>query len=142
MFVRLFLTAAFFATLLSACDCIVMPAKQAKRISEVVFRSKVAGLRESDRGDRIVIFQIERVWKGRLGQQFEMPALEGDLCFVFRPFLLKAGNDLIVYASRLPGGSEVHKTDYYPAPCNTGMTDADGIQALGRGRKPARKSLH
>jgi hypothetical protein len=95
--------------------------------------------RDSGKDYRIVIFRVTRVWKGRIGQTFEMPAYQGDWCSAFRqttPSLLTVGNDLLVYASRIDSANE----DYFPMPCNTDLvTKVRNFQDLGRGRKPNSK---
>ena len=54
----------------------------------------------------MVVFKVTRVWKGDVGQEFEMPAIEEtSACIGFWPSFLKVGEDLLVYASRF-GGSE------------------------------------
>jgi hypothetical protein len=124
--------------LLSACDCIEVSAKQARRGSDLVFRGIVAGFRDSGKGYRIAVFRVTLVWKGQIGQTFEMPAIEGDWCHAFRPTnpsLLEIGNELIVYASRLAPGK-----DYFPMPCNTALARTTVIvQDLGPGRRPDSK---
>lgn len=135
MFLRLVSTLTLSTGLLCACDCIELPAKEAERSSEVVFRGTVVGFRDSDPGERMVIFDVRRVWKGRVRRQFEMPAVQGDWCGAFKPSLLKIGNDLVVYASRIARG-----TEYLPMPCNTTLArSTESAQALGRGRKPNSK---
>jgi hypothetical protein len=136
---RLVFTLAMSAGLLSACDCIELAPKQARHGAEVVFRGTVAGYRDSGRDYRIVIFRVTRVWKGHIGQTFEMPAYQGDWCSAFRqtkPSLLTVGNDLLVYASRI----DLAKEDYFPMPCNTDLvTKVRNFRDLGRGRKPNSK---
>jgi hypothetical protein len=70
-------------------------------LSEVVFQGTIEGFRGSG-ADRTVMFRVSRVWKGRVGPTFEMPAIEtsGGLCTAFWSGLLAVGNELVVYASR------------------------------------------
>jgi hypothetical protein len=64
-----------------------------------------------------------------------MPANEGDWCGAFRASLLKLGNDLVVYASRIGSGE-----DYLPMPCNTDLVaQVVDFRDLGHGRKPNSK---
>jgi hypothetical protein len=71
-----FLIALFMCTCaLAQCDDIYVSPKQAKHFSEVVFQGTIDGFKGSG-VDRIVIFHVNRVWKGPVGPIFEMPAIE------------------------------------------------------------------
>jgi hypothetical protein len=120
--------------LIQACDCITLPAKQAKQGAEVVFRGTITALHGSG-NSRIVVFKVSRVWKGKVKETFEMPALEADYaCLGFLPAYLKIGNELIVYAHRFSPADH----DYFPVVCNSlPVKDVTDIAALGRGRKPS-----
>lgn len=85
------------------CDDVEISTKDAKRASEVVFQGTIQEFRGSGT-DRNVVFRVSRVWKGRVGQTFEMPAIEtgGSLCDAFWQGLLAPGNELVVFASRSP----------------------------------------
>jgi hypothetical protein len=135
MLLRFFAGTILSTGLLCACDCIEVSAKQARRSSELVFRGTVDGFRDSGKGYRIAIFRVTNVWKGQIGQTFEIPAIEGDWCHAFRPTkpsLLETGNELIVYASRIAPGK-----DYFPMPCNTALAKTTMIvHDLGPGRRP------
>jgi len=63
---------------------VAVSAKEAKHFSEVVFQGAIEGFRGSG-VDRIVIFSVSRVWKGRVGRTLEIPAIEtnGGLCTAF-----------------------------------------------------------
>jgi hypothetical protein len=100
------------------CDCQIMSIAVAKAQAEVIFRGTIIELRESrkrldylaafgrDTG-KIAVFRVTRVWTGEVGETFEMPAVaETAACWGFWPSFLKVGNDLLVYASRFPGGAE------------------------------------
>lgn len=139
MLPRLALALAVSTGLFAQCDCIAVPAKEARRASEVVFRGTVDGFSGSG-AERIVIFRVTRVWKGQVGPVFEMFGLEGvSLCFTWWPSLLKIGNELVVYASRLPSRTGT-TTDYFPMRCKTALArDALDIRELGRGRRPHAK---
>jgi hypothetical protein len=117
----------------------VVPAKEAKGFSEVVFRGTVEGFRDSGKGYRLVIFRVDRVWKGRVGPTFEMPAVESEeLCWAWPHSMLNIGNELIVYGNRMPGGR--YPENYYPAPCQTSLaTKTRDPHHLGRGWKPRSK---
>jgi len=71
----------------SACDCPSITVEAAKAGAEVVFRGRITALRDSknDLGyfavlgrdtKKIAVFHVSRVWKGEVGETFEMPALE------------------------------------------------------------------
>jgi len=130
-----FLIPLFAATCLFAqCDDVELSAKESRKFSEVVFRGTVEGFGGSG-PDRTVIFRVSRVWKGRIGPRFEMPAIEtdGGLCTAFWRGLLVVGNELVVYASRL----FPDEPDYYPVRSkSTLVSRARDIEKLGRGRKP------
>jgi len=128
---------AFFTAtcLFGQCDDLEVSTREARQISEVVFQGTIEGFRGSGL-DRIVIFHVSRVWKGRVGQTFEMTAIEtnGGMCTAFWSGLLVAGNELVVYASRrfVPGGK-----DYLPLRSTTTLVSrAKDMGALGRGHKP------
>jgi hypothetical protein len=72
------------ACLFAQCDDVGVSTKQAKHLSEVVFQGAIEGFGGSG-ADRTVIFRVSRVWKGRVGATFEMPAIEtgGSLCTAF-----------------------------------------------------------
>jgi len=127
----LFMSAYLFAQ----CDDVEVSTKEARHLSEVVFQGTIEGFRGSDT-DRTVMFRVSRVWKGRVGPTFEMPAIQtdGGLCTAFWRGLLAVGNELVVYASRrfMPGGKE-----YLPLRSkSTLVSRAKDISALGRGHKP------
>ena len=124
------------ATVTLACDCIPVPAREAKRYADVVFRGTIVRVRDSGTGYKVVVFQVSRVWKGQVQETFEVGNLGGDLCNGFLPYLhLKVGDELIVYAHRTPPDSE-----YFPLTCNTDLVErAKDIQRLGPGRKPNAK---
>ena len=63
-----------------------------------------------------------------------MPAIQGGgACFNFSQGLLKVGNDVIVYASRMDQSG----TEYFPMQCNTVRADKlSDLRTLGRGSKP------
>ena len=131
-----FLIALFTCTCaLAQCDDIYVSPKQAKRSSEVVFQGTIDGFKGSG-VDRIVIFHVNRVWKGPVGPIFEMPAIEtdGGLCTAFWRGLLVVGNELVVYASRLPSSN---RNEYLPMRGKSiPISRATDINQLGRGHKP------
>ena len=113
------------------CDCVDIGAAQAKRSAEIVFQGMVTDFRDSPDGHRVVVFRVSRVWKGHVTATFEMPAIQGD-CIGFYPGLLRTGNELLVFASKLPGGN------YNPAKCSTRLIkDArKDIRELGPEQRP------
>jgi hypothetical protein len=119
-----------------AYDCIVVPAREAMRYCDVVFRGTIVRVRDSSEGFKVVVFHVNRVWKGQMQETFEVGNFGGDSCNGFLPYLpLKAGDELLVYAHRLSADSE-----YFPLTCNTDLVErAKDIQKLGPGRKPKAK---
>src|SRR5690348_16845236 len=91
------------ATAAHACDCIALPTSKAKRSSDIVFRGTVVDFRHNEEGETKVVFRVSRVWKGPVTAEFEMLAVQGDACFAFYPGLLKIGNEVLVFAGRIPG---------------------------------------
>jgi hypothetical protein len=120
--------------LFAQCDCEEVSAKEAKCWSEVVFRGTVERFRGSG-NDRVVIFRVMRVWKGRVGERFEMPGIESSAwCYGFLPGLLTVGNDVIVYAARIEGGTT---NEYFPSHCQTNLVARSwSFRQLARGHKP------
>jgi hypothetical protein len=122
-------------SLFAQCDDIYISAKQAKHASEVVFQGTIVGFKGS-RVDRTVVFRVSRVWKGRVGLTFEMPAIEteGSLCNAFWSGVLVPGNELVVYASR---DSFFFKGKYVPIRQKSGpVSGAKDINQLGPVHKP------
>jgi len=97
----------------SACSCAISTTRVAKDEAGVVFRGTITALRDAGKSDpkKIAIFRVSRVWKGEVGQTFEMPAVEEtSMCVGFWPSLLKVGNDLLVYAKQWPRSAEYYTT--------------------------------
>jgi hypothetical protein len=132
---------------LYACDCSNPPLEDIRARADVVFRGTIVSLRPAvgpqgfgdtlDTG-KVAVFRVTRVWKGEVGPMFEMPALEEtSACWGFWPKLLKAGNDLLVFAFRIPDatGGFIFETGI----CSRTATAKDNadIQALGLGYEPA-----
>jgi hypothetical protein len=146
MFLRTFILALSVGTAYG-CSC-SEPSPQFKiEHSELIFRGRITALRDTtkvpslearslarDTG-KMVVFRVSRIWKGDLGQTFEMPALEEtSVCWGFWPDFLKVGNDLLVYASHaVPGGAE-----YITAICGFHKLaeNAKDLKILGPGRPP------
>jgi hypothetical protein len=112
--------------------------------SEVVFRGTIIELRDSQKPadlpagfaqdtKKIVVFRVSRVWKGEVGETFEMPAVEEtSACVGFWPSILKVGSDLLVYAYHSGGA------DYYTGICGGHKlaVGAKDFKELGRGKGP------
>jgi hypothetical protein len=135
MKVRFALLFLISRSLFAQCDDVPISARQAKQSSEVVFQGTIVGFKGSDI-DRTVVFQVSRVWKGRVGRTFDMPAIEthGSLCTAFWSGLLVLGNELVVYASRSP---IFLKGKYVPIRQKSVLVrQADDISQLGPGHRP------
>ena len=91
-------------------------------------------MHESAEHFQVATFKVTRVWKGNVGETFEMLAFqERSGCLGFLP-TVEIGADFLVYARR-PSPSV---PDYLPLPCQANLTSRarDQIQKLGLGRKP------
>ena len=107
--------------------------------ADVVFRGKITDLRELSTGSgkqrytrRIAVFRVSRVWKGVVGQTFEITAPEKLLCMGSEPSYFKIGNDLLVYAK---GAS----SEYVIPPCSRtalAQNAKDDFDELGLGEEP------
>jgi hypothetical protein len=148
---RFCFTVTLFAGIAYACDCIEPSVQSKKEAAEVIFRGTIIALRDAAAATdlpsgwvhdtkKVAVFRVSRVWKGDVGETFEMPAVEETAaCTGFwRPYL-KVGADLLVYARRI--GSE-----YYTGICGSHKlaTDARNKSAkdykvLGSGAVPQKK---
>jgi len=130
-----------------ACDC-TEPSVQVKRDhADVVFRGTIVGFRDASEYDGIppafarntkknVVFKVSRVWKGQVGEIFEMPAVEEtSACVGFWPSFLRIGEDLLVYASHF--GSSGYLTSICGNHKLAKHAKKD-FSVLGRGREPQR----
>jgi hypothetical protein len=126
------------ACLARPCDCAgTLTVNEAKKLAAVVFRGTITALRNSDSGERSVVFRVTRVWKGNVSEIFEMPAFEETTaCLGFRPSFLSIGNELLVYAS--PEGSP---PAYFTRGCTrTALAkNSKDFEKLGRGKTPRAK---
>jgi hypothetical protein len=127
------------------CDCSEPTVQESKKRSTVVFRGTIIALRDTAikselNGDgetgKIVVFRVTRVWKGNVGTMFEMPGvLETSACWGFAASrFLTIGNDLLVYASRFPGGVQ-----YFTNICSRTRFvkyAAKDLEELGPGEEP------
>lgn len=131
-----------------ACSCMESPARQKLERADIVFRGTIAELRPTEKGagvnpgfardaQKTVVFRVTHVWKGKIGQTFEMPAIEEtSACIGFWPSYLKVGEDLLVYAQRF--GDSGYMTNI----CGNhkrAKDAADDFSVLGRGNEPDRQ---
>jgi hypothetical protein len=131
-------------SLCAACDC-REPSVEVKRDhAEIIFRATIVELRDSSKPSSIsgfgrdlgknVVFRVSNVWKGHVGQTFEMRAIEETtMCVGFWPDYLKVGEDLLVYATRF-GDSE-----FLTAICGQHKRAKDALgdfKILGPGKAP------
>ncbi len=114
------------------CDCIAPSARDAKR-AEVVFRGTITEIHDGK-----VFFGVGRVWKGRVGQTFEMVDFPASGCLGFlRDNWLLVGNDLLVFAWRLhryPNDNE-----YFTSICaktSVWSEASETLNQLGHGKAP------
>jgi len=128
----------------NACVCDEPTVLVAKQRSQAVFRGTITVLRPTNKDykaervfgdtDKIAVFRVSRVWKGKVRQTFEMPAVvEFGSCWGFAPQFLKVGAELIVYAQRIP------RMDYQTNICSrTRLIEYAGkdLEELGPGEEP------
>jgi hypothetical protein len=104
---RLLVVFAICANVTFACECRGLSVKEASTGAEVIFRGTIMSFRDSpvDFGvpgmlkstKKLVVFQVTRVWKGEVGETFEMPAAqETTACIGFWPTFLQEGNGLCI----------------------------------------------
>jgi hypothetical protein len=128
-----------------ACDCREPSVRFKRDHAELIFRGIIVELRDSSRGavditagfahdtGKNVVFRVSRVWKGNVGQTFEMPGIEEtSACTGFWPDYLRVGADLLVYALHLDG------SQYITGICGGHKLAKDAkkdFRTLGRGRE-------
>jgi hypothetical protein len=96
-----------------ACGCTEPSVQAKKEHAEAIFRGTIIALRGSkataetpyalfrDTG-KVAVFRVSQIWKGDVGETFEMPAVEEtSACVGFWPDYLTIGSDLLVYAGRI-----------------------------------------
>jgi hypothetical protein len=144
MFLRSSLILALSFAKVYACGCREPTVPFKRDHSEVIFRGTIIALRDAEKAasipagwgrdtKKIVVFSVSRVWKGEVGQTFEMPAVEEtSMCLGFWQPILTVGSDLLVYASH-SGGSE-----YYTSICgfHKPALGAKDFKKLGPGKYP------
>jgi hypothetical protein len=115
------------------CDCVDIGIQRLKSGSDLVFQAVVTGFHGSGE-NRMVIFDLSRVWKGKVTRTFEMRAIEGP-CISFYSGLLKVGNELLVFASRGRHISLEPSDIYFSRRCGTRrITEVSDLEALGKGK--------
>ncbi len=101
--------------------------------AEVVFRGTITEISAGN-----VVFRVDRVWKDDVGPTFNMPDFrETSACLGFWPAYLQIGNDLLVYAERIPPGSK--GDPYITSICtrtNLSSAASEDFKKLGRGKPP------
>ena len=116
------------------CDCVDIGVQRLTHVSDIVFRGTVVEFRGSG-DDRIVIFDVSRVWKGRVTKRFEMLAIETP-CIGFVPRSLRVGNELLVFASRRKKMYLQPPNVYFSQHCGTREVKAvSDLRVLGDGRE-------
>jgi hypothetical protein len=138
---------ALSVSVVSACTCKAPGVREAKALADVVFRGKIIALRDStepslSRADthKIAVFRVTRVWKGEVEPAFQMPAYEEtSACWGFWPRLLKVGNELLVYAKRLDGGTPGAFIFITSICSRTALIENDkDLEKLGDGYEPGK----
>ena len=82
------------------CEVSALSVKQARKQAQIVFRGRVQEVRASE-----IIFQVNRVWKGRVPAMFSMPKLTWSATPCQPGFYeghVKPGAELLVYARQVP----------------------------------------
>ncbi len=112
------------------CEIIVRTVRQQVKGADLVFRGTIEQLTE-----REVVFKVARVWKGPVSDKITLPKIEsGSPCM--RGFYgnhLWVGNELLVYASRIP---ELNVQGYVPDSARLARDAEVDLKKLGKGRAP------
>ncbi len=129
----------------AACDCQEPRVESKRDRADIIFRGTIVELRKSPRPPsappsfgkdlgEMVVFKVSNVWKGKVGQTFQMRAIEETaMCVGFWPPYLKVGEDLLIYAN----GSE--DSEYTTGICGWHMRAKDALkdlEILGPGKSP------
>jgi hypothetical protein len=125
--------AAWSVSVALGCDCGTQSVKDAKKGADVIFRGRITEIRAGK-----VVFRVDRVWKGNIGPTFNMPDFrETSACLGFLSDYLQVGNDLLVYAARIPPDSK--GAEFYTSICTRTKLSAsasEDFKKLGRGKAP------
>jgi hypothetical protein len=128
----------------AACDCREPKVEIKRDHADVIFQGTIIDLRSSPTPSGIlpgfgrdtnktVVFKVSRVWKGQVGHEFEMPAVEEtSMCVGFWPDYMKVGMELLVYATR-------DHTKYFTGICGGHKLVKEAkndFRVLGRGQEP------
>ena len=111
MTLRVALAVLVLANAAQACSCIAITPSEALANAHVVFRGTVIEVRDAERDiisdilqppKHIAVFRVNRVWKGDVGERFEIlihfiPS--STACSEWGKFAV-VGNELLVYARR------------------------------------------
>jgi hypothetical protein len=130
--IALFVCLGWITPSVFGCDCVAPSVRQAKKGAKVVFRGTITDIHEGK-----VMFRVDRVWKGDIGQTFEMVDFPAAQCLGFRDSWLQVGEDLLVFAGRLH--RYPNDSDYFTSICTkTSMWSEafDTVKKLGHGRPP------
>ena len=134
--IQIFAAVLFSVRVAGSCTVIAPTLKQPVKHADAVFRGTISEYRDTGQGYKIAVFQVSRVWKGRVGQIVEMstdPGYRNCTCAVYSDKLLDVGSDEIVFASRVKGQS--YLTNYW---CGTTSAKSypDLLHKLGPGKPP------
>ena len=118
-----------------ACTCRPMGIAESKRDADVVFAGTVTGVdvvdTETNWEPRIVVtFSVARVWKGAVGQTFQMhTSYEASSCGGFPREMAQPGSTLLVYG--YANKAKNWKQNLWAAPSNAGSASLVGDAPAG-----------
>jgi len=130
-----------------ACERLELSVREMLDQADLVFRGRIVSFRAAPMPDpssppngasrgRLTLFPVTRVWKGEAGATFEMPAFDETSGGAgFSPSLLRVGEELSVYASR------IREAGYLTDICGNHKRVRSGkrdFRELGSGRRPRR----
>jgi hypothetical protein len=133
----------------AACDCSEQSVEAKRDFADIIFRGTIVQLRKTSKSSDIsvgfgrdlketVVFRVSRVWKGQVGQVFEMRAIEEtSVCWGFWPDFLKVAEDLLVYAKSVQGSEYLTSICGNHKPAKISEKD---FKILGPGKEPARST--
>ena len=124
------------ASLGAACTSVELPLSYTKKGADVIFRGTISEYRDTGKGYKIAVFQVSRVWKGRVGRVVEMstyPGYSDVACAHFSTTLLEIGSDELVFARKVKG--QDYLTNYWSG--TRSAKDYPYLSELGPGRPPS-----